>query len=330
MLKSPLVILIPSSFSFTLTLVKSSLPVFVTFIVYSITSPASTFESVPILITSLSTILFISVTVFSILMSAVGSLVGSVSFPPTVATFVIFSFSRLSMSTTSTVNSFWISPSVGTTTFVHVNVVFPSTKDIFAPSADINFVPVGTLSSIIVSPSIFPVFFTVIVYFIVSPTFAVSTIFPFLVISLDLWFVITAVSSSLLSSPFAIAAFVIVPVSSSLTFTVNWTFTFSPAFTLAIHFTPITISSFIIGVPSLSTDTKVVFAGILSVISIFFTSSSPVFSTVITYVISWFAYTKLFPASVIASFTTFNFGSFTFKLLPVAVISTSVGFHQSQ
>ena len=64
-------------------------------------------------------------------------------------------------------------------------------------------------------PSAFPVFVTVILYVILSPILATSTISLFLVITLDLLDVIIDVSvgsPSSLSSPLAIAIFEIVPV----------------------------------------------------------------------------------------------------------------------
>ena len=232
---------------------------------------------------SLSIFFHTFVTVISV--AAVSS-VGFVSFPPTVATFDILLAFKESIFFTITTNDLEIVPSAGTFMFSHNNISLLS--DIFAPSAELAFnsVPSGTLSLIVVIPSTFPVLFTVIVYLISSPTLAISTFCPSLLISLVFSLVIIAVFSSLLSSPFATATFEIVPSIFSFTITVNLTEVVSPAFTLTSHFTP-KISSFsdLITVPSFSTDSNVVFDGILSVTSIFSTSLFPLFFTVIVYVI---------------------------------------------
>ena len=293
----------PSSFSSTTTFVKFSLPVFVTVILYLITSPSLTSVSSPKLSSSLN----ISITVFSTLIPVVGSSVLSVSLFPTVAIFVIFLFSSAFISFTITVNVFWIVSTAGTVTSFHVNVSL--FLDISAPSTvpHFNIVPVGILSLIVVVPFSVPVFVTEIVYFISSPTFAMLTFsylfvsLLYLNISLVLLFVIIDVFSSLLSSPFAIALFVIVPVTSESTTTVNLSETSSPAFTVIIHFTPTIFSEsfedFIV-IPSFSTDSNVVFEGILSITSIFSTSLFPLFFTFSIYVIFSPAYTNLFPALV--------------------------------
>ena len=232
---------------------------------------------------SLSIFFHTFVTVISV--AAVSS-VGFVSFPPTVATFDILLAFKESIFFTITTNDFEIVPSAGTLIFSHNSISLLS--DIFAPSAELAFnsVPSGTLSLIVVIPSTFPVLFNVIVYLISSPTLAISTFCPSLFISLVFSLVIIAVFSSLLSSPFATAIFEIVPSIFSFTITVNLTEVVSPVFTSTSHFTP-KISSFsdLITVPSFSTDSNVVFDGILSVTSIFSTSFFPLFFTVIVYVI---------------------------------------------
>ena len=99
------------------------------------------------------------------------------------------------------------------------------------------------------------------------------------------------------------------PFSSSIvlfTFTVNLAVTVSPAGTVTTHFTPTTFCAdvddkTVVFVPTVSLtnspstslninassiDTKVVFCGILSVISMFSTSLFPLFVTFITYVMS--------------------------------------------
>ena len=201
----------------------------------------------------------------------------------------------------------------------HATISF-SSEIIASPSAETNSVPAGTLSCIYVVPSISPVFSTVIVYSIKSPNSAASFSFSCiclsnLIISLDFFAVMMATFvsppssglfvGSLLSSPFAIATFEIVPVVgtsaisplsvstniSLFTCTVNLAITVFPAGTVTFHFTPSTVFSFttVVFVPTLSPstvassiDTNVVFSGILSVISISFTSSSLLFVTAIT------------------------------------------------
>ena len=239
------------------------------------------------IILALAASLFIFAHTFVAVISvAAVSSVGFVSFPPTVATFDILLAFKESIFFTITTNDFEIVPSAGTLIFSHNSISLLS--DIFAPSAELAFnsVPSGTLSLIVVIPSTFPVLFTVIVYFISSPTLAISTFCPSLLISLVFSLVIIVVFSSLLSSPFATATFEIVPSIFSFTITVNLTEVVSPAFTLTSHFTP-KISSFsdFITVPSFSTDSNVVFDGILSVTSIFSTSLFPLFFTIIVYVI---------------------------------------------
>ena len=192
-------------------------------------------------------------------------------------------------------------------------------------------------------------------YVIKSPILATSTSLPALVTTLDLFDLIIAIFvsvpssgslvGSLLSSPLAIATFEIVPVT-SFTVTENLAITVSPDGTVTVHFIPTTVSSVstVVFVPTISLvnspstlfniiassiDTKVVFCGILSVISISLTSISLLFVTAITYVISWPAYTNLSPPTpVIAVLFTSICGKFTFTF--DFVIATSIGFHQSQ
>ena len=133
----------PSSCSSTTTFVKSTLPVFVTVIEYSIMSPTLTLASFPMLTPSL----FMSTTSFTTSTSAVGTSFSSVSLPPTVAIFLI----SLLMSSIFTVNctvAFPPSCRAGTFTLDQNNVVFPvfSSLEIFAPSADTSDVPSGTVS----------------------------------------------------------------------------------------------------------------------------------------------------------------------------------------
>ena len=151
---------------------------------------------------------------------------------------------------------------------------------------------------------------------------------------------IIAVFTSLLSSPFAIALLFIIPFVSTVspfpstivgfTVTVNSTVTVSPAGTDTIHFTPTMLFSDVIVSPPLLIDSNVVFAGILSVTSIFSTSFLPLFVTFIVYLICSPAYTRFSPASVVADFSTEILG---FSALIFAVVEATtilIGFHQSQ
>ena len=327
-------ITIPSSCSSITMFVNSTLPVLVTVIVYSITSPAFTSASLSMLTPSL----LMSTTSFTTSISAVGTSFSSVSFPPTVAVFVI----SLLISSTSTVNctdAFPPSCIAGTFTFVHDKIVFPvsSSSKMSAPSADTSDVPSGTVSWIKISPAISPVFIAVIVYIIWSPSLAISTSLSFLIITLDFSFLIIAVCVSLLSSPFATAVFTIVPSTFSFTFTVNETIAVFSGSTVTIHLIPTTLlfSSTIVSgsltwSPSLI-DTKVVFCGILSVTSMFSTASVPLFFTVIWYVSSFPAYTRFsLPVSEITDFCTSKSGASTFKFATVDATATLVGVHQSQ
>ena len=264
---------------------------FVTVIVYLIISPSFTGSEISISSPSLS----IATTSLSTVIPVVSVVSGSVSVPPTFAMFVITPFIDI----TSTANSLVTVSPAGTVTD---HITESCVSETIAPScAETNFVPSGTVSVMYVVPSTSPVFSTVIVYVIKSPILAISTISSFLVITLDLLVFIIAVSvgsPSLLSSPFAIAVFDIVPVTSSFTFTVNLVITVSPAGIDTTHFTPTTASvptvvfvpttsldnspSIFLNIKASSIDTKVVFCGILSVTSIFSTSVSLLFVTAIT------------------------------------------------
>ena len=287
--------------------------------------------------------LLISTTSLTTVISAVSSSFSLVSVPPTFAIFLIFP----SMLSTSTVNFLVTVEFAASLTDQAISVC---SSDTSWSCTDINFVPAGTVSVMNVVPSASPVFVTVIVYVILSPTFAVSTISPFLVITLDLLFSIIDVSvgfPSLLSSPFAIAVFRIVPVTgtsspssfniASFTFTVNDSLIVSPAGIVAIHFTPTTVSFPFTVVPFISLfsssliDTKLVFCGILSVISMFCTSLFPLLVTSITYVMSWPTYVRFSsPVSVIADFFTVKSGVVVSKFATVDATATLIGVHQSQ
>ena len=155
-----------------------------------------------------------------------------------------------------------------------------------------------------------------------------------LVITLDFSEVIIAVAVSLLSSPFAIAVFLITASSvASSTITVNSTTASSPAGTVTIHFNPITSPFSLTSVKFsgvVSGTTYVVFSGILSEISISFRSCVPLFFTVILYVIFSPAYTTFSPASVIVSLITSKFGVVASIFAVVEATTTLAGVHQSQ
>ena len=163
MFRLPVSISTPSSCSSIIMLLKSTLPLLVTVIVYSIISPSLTSASIPMLAPSL--VMF--VTSFVISISAVGTLFSSVSFSPTIAVLVI----SPSISSTSTVNCTDALSPTGTFTLFQVRVLLFS--DTVAPSADTNVVSSGIASSIEISPATSPVFIAVIVYIIWSPTFAI-------------------------------------------------------------------------------------------------------------------------------------------------------------
>ena len=82
-----------------------------------------------------------------------------------------------------------------------------------------------------------------------------------------------------------------------------------------------------------SKDTKVVFSGILSVISILFKSFSPLFVTLIVYVMFSPAYTTFSPDFVVANFSTVKsgvVGTIVSETAEAAVANTLAGVHQSQ
>ena len=282
-----------------------------------------------------------SVTSLTTFISAVSFLSGFVGTPPTVATFSIFPL----ISFTSTINVLSIVSLAPNSTFHEICFLLSVVVVIFPLSVtelSINSVPAGTVSSIVVFPDTSPVFVAVIVYFILSPNFATSrpsftSTLSLSTILLDFLAFIIDVFSSLLSLPLTIAAFDIVPIAFSLTFTVNLTSIDSFAGTVTIHFNPITTSFSNIVVPEFcasSIETKVVCSGILSVISIFFNSCSPLFVTLIVYVIFLLAYTNLSsPTPVVAVFSTVKsgiVGTIVSETADAAEASTLAGVHQSQ
>ena len=128
---------IPASSSVTTTFVRFSLPLFVTINSYSITSPAWTFASLPMLFPSL----FISVTFLIISISAVPTSSSFVSFPPTVATFLIIP----SISVTLTIKNTVFVPLAWTSISFHSIFVPSSSVVTLAPlGVSINSVPAGT------------------------------------------------------------------------------------------------------------------------------------------------------------------------------------------
>ena len=173
-----------------------------------------------------------------------------------------------------------------------------------------------------------------------SPIFAFSTCSLSLNIALVFLDFIIDVFTSLLSSPFAIALLfmnpfvsTVSPFSSTIvwfTVTVNSTVFVSPAGIDITHFTPTISFPSVIVVPSLLIDANVVFAGILSVTSIFSTSFLLLFVTFIVYLICSPAYTRFSPASVVADFSTTISGFSALMFAVVDATTTLIGFHQSQ
>ena len=233
-----------------------------------------------------SPLLNISLTVFSTFTANVSTSSGSVgvgsSPSPTNATFVIvpsifvtfienstvtvdsastlMSFIPAIKSSDVLVSSITVSPTL-ITTFPCISALF---SKIVAKSASLT----------VVFPSTVPVFSTEIVYVIISPIFATSTGVPSLVITLVLSVVMIDVSvgfPSLLSSPLAIATFEMVPVTSSLTLTVNSTVVVPEASSVDAsistnHLKDVTLPSTSVNVSTFPIlDTYVVPSGIVSV-----------------------------------------------------------------
>ena len=190
---------------------------------------------------------------------------------------VVFSFTTTSKLTET-------SPFAGTTTLFHVivpfslskfpfSVIVPSTKD----------VPSGMLSFITVVPSTSVVFFAVIVYLIVSPTFAslfsrTSSLSTIVTTCVVLFAVITGVFVSGVSSPFTFAMLLIKSIESAVTTTLNDTITVSPAFILFFH----TIFPSLFSAPPSEIEASSVPSGIESIVRILFVSSLPLFVIFIT------------------------------------------------
>ena len=210
----------------------------------------------------------------------------SVGVFPTVAAFftdltsspaIVFAFTTTSKFTETSLFA-------GTTTLFHVIVLFSLSNfpfSVIVPST--NVVPSGILSVITVVPSTSDVFFTVIVYLIVSPTFAylssktsslsiVVTTFAIFVA------VIIGVFVSGVSSPFTFAVFLIKFTESAVTFALNDTVTVSPAF---ISFFQAIFPSLLSAPPS-DIETSSVPSGISSIVRMFLASSFPLFVIFIT------------------------------------------------
>ncbi len=176
------------------------------------------------------------------------------------------------------------STSVPAINFSAVSLEDSSTSKI--PSS-INFAKASSLTFAL--PAISPVFFTVIVYLILSPTFAGSfAVFP--ITSAVFVDVTIAVCVSFVSSPLTTATFLIVPVAVSETFTWKLISIASPAFKSIFHFKAITVfPSFPVSSVASKFDefsTYVVISGIKSFTSIPSKSFSELFFTEILYVIT--------------------------------------------
>ena len=264
-------IFVPSGIASVTVTFPSPFPLFVRIIVYVNVSP--TFA------TSLLT--FFLPVIFATFVST-----SSVGVFPTVAVLltdfttspaVVFSFTTTSKLTET-------SPFAGTTTLFHVIVPFSLSKFPFSfilPSTKV--VPSGMISFITVVPATSDVFFAVIVYLIVSPTFAslfsrTSSLSTFVTTCAVLFAVITGVFVSGVSSPFTFAMLLIKSIESAVTFTLNDTATVSPAFISFFH----TIFPSLFSAPPSEIEVSSVPSGIESIVRIPFASSLPLFVIFIT------------------------------------------------
>ena len=153
------------SLSFTIAF-PATLPVFVIFIVYVITSSFSTVEA-----TSPFTSAVFSVTITGVSTDGFSSSVGVPS--SIVALFII---EPSTPSFTVTVNVTVTVPPAGTVTLIPLfnsfsEYFFPSWLLTVTPISASNVVPIGLLSTTFTFPSTIPLFVSVIVYVNVSPTF---------------------------------------------------------------------------------------------------------------------------------------------------------------
>ena len=273
---------------------------------------------------------FTCVAFFSIVKSVVSTSSGSVgvgsSLSPTNATLVI----APSILVTSIENSTVTVDSAGTlislipaikssAVFVSSITVSPTLITTFpCISALFSNIVAKSASFTVVIPSTVPVFCTEIVYVITSPTLAVSTVSPSLVMTLVLSALIIDVSvgfPSLLSSPLAIATFEMVPVASSLTLTENSTVFVPFASTSTNHLKDVTFSSASLNVSAFSVlDTYVVPSGMASVTKILSIFSVVLFCTVMVYKIVSPGCTSALPDCVTAVFVTVILGVCTFSM----------------
>ena len=262
---------VPVGTSSVTVTVPSPFPLFVNFIVYVNVSP--TFASV------------LSANFSPVILATFVS-TSSVGMFPTVAVLftdfttspaVVFSFTITSKLTEA-------SPFAGTTTLFHVIVPFSLSKfpfSVILPSTKV--VPSGMLSFITVVPATSDVFFAVIVYLIVSPTFAslfsrTSSLSTIVTICAVLFAAITGVFVSGVSSPFTFAVFLIKFTESAVTTTLNDTVTVSPAFISFFH----TIFPSLLSSPPSEIEASSVPSGIESIVRIPFASSFPLFVIFIT------------------------------------------------
>ena len=163
-----------------------------------------------------------------------------------------------------------------------VNSGFATSSTTILPATKL--VPSGIVSFIIAFPSAYPLLYTVIVYSISSPTTTADLFDVFSDVIIGSWY---SVSVSGVSLSFTVATFLIVSplfklptVTSKLTVVVPFasTSTFIPSANCSAVYSVASLFTFIL--PS----TKVVPSGIVSA-TIAFPSTSPVFVTVIVYVI---------------------------------------------
>ena len=261
--------LVPSGIVSVTFAVPSTFPLFVTVIVYSISSPTTT------------AVLF---DVFSLFIIGLYTVIsdGFVVLSPTRA---IFSITLLSPSKAFTVTSKvsnFVSPGFNSTLFQVI--LLPSTLIFSASIPDTLFstrvVPSGAESLTVVLATSFPLFVTEIVYFTFEPSFSS---FMFSSLETDLFVEITGFVVSSESFPSAIATFFMSP-SVLSTITVKLTVTDDSLFTSTSHviFPSLNTPSLDIGV----SVSNVVPSGILSVTVTFLASTVLLlFFTVISYVI---------------------------------------------
>ena len=261
--------LVPSGIVSVTFAVPSTFPLFVTVIVYSISSPTTT------------AVLF---DVFSLFIIGLYTVIsdGFVVLSPTKA---IFSITLLSPSKAFTVTSKvsnFVSPGFNSTLFQVI--LLPSTLIFSASIPDTLFstrvVPSGAESLTVVLATSFPLFVTEIVYFTFEPSFSS---FMFSSLETDLFVEITGFVVSSESFPSAIATFFMSP-SVLSTITVKLTVTDDSLFTSTSHviFPSLNTPSLDIGV----SVSNVVPSGILSVTVTFLASTVLLlFFTVISYVI---------------------------------------------